>query len=172
MSRWARNPVVTSLALLVAGVLLAAVATAVNAAYDPVEPPGGGDGFRWWIDIPVPVAGALVVIGGAVAWWWLIRRRPPGRAGRWGFWIAVAAALFQPLIVVPTYLIWRAAVDEMPGDWGGPFELIWVAMCLAAMGLGIASARRDPSRWGLLLLPAVVAVFVVTFALAVVIVPR
>ncbi len=163
---------VASLALLGVGGLLAVIATVVNAVYDPAEPPGGGTGFRWWIDIPMVAAGALVVIGGVVAWWSLVRRRPPGRSGRWGFWVAVAAALFQPLIVFPTYLIWRTVVDEMPGDWGGPFELIWVAMCVAAVGLGIASAWRDRSRRGLLLLPAVVAVFVITFALAVVIVPR
>jgi len=164
--------VVASLALLLAGVALLAFAMVVNATYHPVAPPGERIGFRWWVDIPMPLGAGLVVLGGAVAWWSLIRRRPPGRSGRWGFWLAVGSALINPVVVLPTYLIWWAIVDEMPADWGTPFEFIWLGMCLAAMGLGVAASRRDPARRGLLLIPAVIGAFVLTFALAEVVVPH
>lgn len=106
---------VASLALLLAGVALLAFAMVVNATYHPVAPPGERIGFRWWVDIPMPLGAGLVVLGGAVAWWSLIRRRPPGRSGHWGFWLAVGSALINPVVVLPTYLIWWAIVDEMPG---------------------------------------------------------
>lgn len=163
---------VAAFSLLLAGLVLIAVAMVVNATYHPVAPPGERITFRWWIDIPMPVGGALVVAGGVVAWWSLIRRHPPGRAGTWGFWLAVASALINPVVVLPAYLIWRAVVDDMPGDWGEPFEFTWLLMCLAAMVLGAVAARRDPARRGLLLVPAVIGAFVLTFALAEVVVPH
>lgn len=163
---------VLSFALLLAGAALLAFAMAVNANYHPVAPPGERIMFRWWVDIPMPVGAGLVIIGGAVAWWSIIRVRPPGRTGRWGFWLGVGSALINPVVVLPTYLIWWAIVDEMPGDWGTPFEFLWLGMCIAAMALGIASARRDHERRGLLLIPAVIGAFVLTFVLAEVLVPH
>lgn len=172
MGRWIRNAVIVSFALIIGGAILLAIGMAVGSGEPPQAAPGERITFRPGVDIPVPVGVGLVILGGVVAWWSLIRRRPPGRSGHWGFWAAVASALINPVVVLPAYWITRAFTGEIPMDWGTPFEFAWIILCLAAIGLGITAARRDPARRGLLLVPAVVGAFVLTFALAEVVVPH
>ena len=66
------------------------------------------------------------------------------------------------LAVLPAYLIERAIRGgEVPGDWGEPYSFIWLASILVAIILGLVA--REPGRRGLLVIPAVIGAFVLTF---------
>lgn len=170
MSRWARDPVVIALALLAVGVVLVAAAMVADAAYHPVAPPGERITFRWWTDIPMPAGGALVILGGAVAVASLARHRLGTRIGRWAMLLGLISALVNPLVALPAYLITRALRGEIPPDWGTPFELIWVISGVLAMVMGVIA--REPRHRGILLIPAVLGIAVLTFIIGEVALPH
>lgn len=156
-----RNPLVDAFALDGAAVLLVAIASGVVSAWPPREA-GPAAGVGWSTAILMALAGALALAAGVVAVVSLSRRRLVTRTGKWAIGVGLFSALINPVVVLPAYLIERAIRGgEVPGDWGEPYSFIWLASILVAIILGLVA--REPGRRGLLVIPAVIGAFVLTF---------
>jgi hypothetical protein len=157
------NPLALALVLdAVAVALVVASGLVVNA-----WPPGEGDGtsgIGWTMAVLMPLAGALALGAGVVAVVSLWRVRLVTRTGKWAVGVGLFSALVNPVVVLPAYLIERAVRDgEMPGDWGEPYSFAWLASIVVAIILG--AVAREPGRRGLLVAPAVIGAFVLTFVI-------
>ena len=156
-----RNPLGVALALDGVAVLLVAITSVVVNTWPPREA-SPSVGVDWSMAILMPLAGALALAAGVVAVVSLSRRRLVTRTGKWAIGVGLFSALINPVVVLPAYLIERASRGgEVPGDWGEPYSFIWLASILVAIILGLVA--REPGRRGLLVIPAVIGAFVLTF---------
>ena len=170
LRRLMRNPLIVAFALDGVAVLLVAIASGIVSAWPPREAsPAAGVG--WSMAILMPLAGALALTAGVVAVVSLRRQRLVTRTGKWAIGIGLFSALINPAVVLPAYLIERAIRGgKVPGDWGEPYSFIWLASIITAIILGLMA--REPGRRGLLVIPAVIGAFVLTFVLGEVAIPH
>lgn len=108
------------------------------------------------------LAGACAAIAAGVLATIALRREPlRSRRGRWATRLALVSALLVPAIAIPVATIaWLAGID-LPDDWGQPLAPLWILTVITAVGLGAFCG--EARQRGLLILPAVVGAFVLTF---------
>ena len=163
LHRWSRNPLAVALALDVLAVALVAISAVVVNSWPPRES-GPSRGLTLAMDIIMPLAGVLALAAGVVAVVSLVRHRLVTRTGKCAIGVGLFSALVNPVVVLPAYLIERAVRGgEVPGDWGEPYSFVWLASIVVAIILG--AAAPEPGRRGLLVAPAVIGAFVLTFVI-------
>jgi hypothetical protein len=103
----------------------------------------------------------LIVLAGVVAVVALVRGPLRTRVGRCGTIAAIAGAVLIPGAEGAAALVAWVVGAHLPEGWGEPIAPVWLASNVLAITLGLVA--REPGRRGLLLLPAVVGAFVLTF---------
>lgn len=134
----------------------------------PGETAGG------FFDDPAPAilmigAASAAVAAGVVALASLLRHPLETPRGRWAMRLAVAAALFLPLMGAIAGLA-SLLGHGLPDGWGEPVVPIWLLVAAASVLLGLFSGA--PDRRGVLVAPFVFGAIVLGFVLGEILAPH
>ncbi len=115
-------------------------------------------------------AATLTIVAAVVAAVSLWREPLRSRAGRWATRLAVANALFLPVLaVVAAGVAWAVGIDE-PATLAQPLVPLWMLAGLGAVALGVLAP--EPGRRGILVVPFMLGAFALVFWLGELLVPH